>query len=546
MHGDPALADLGHRRVHGGHRLAADNLHTYPGGRVVVEALGEADVLDADRVADAPDDALAVGGVGEAARQLSYVRRLARRQPLLLRREGHRLDAAQEFGDRGRGVDRLSGREECALFHRVEAAELDPVHAHRVGELVHLGLVGEARLYRAEAAHRAAGRVVGVEGDAVDVDVVDDVWARAQRGRVADDRRGGGGVRAAVQDDPGLEVGELAVLRGAVLVGELGRVAVDVAEEGLETVVDDLDGFAGAKGQQAGVDLHRQVLTTAERAADTRQRHPDLVLGQAEHRRDLAQVGVQPLGGDVEVDSAVLGGDRQARLGAEECLVLHAEGVLARDDEVGALASRFDIAPDDRLTVEDVRVVDVADVVVGAVVVDEDRVRRGRGGLVRDDRQFAVLDLDLGGGTARGLRVVGGDDGDRFPVVADLAVGEDRGVLDLQAVVLHVGRQVVVRHDGVDAGQCEGLGRVDRDDLGVRDRGAQDLAPQHVLVPHVRRVRELAGDLEDAVRAERGLADAALGLRALGDLGGRPEGRTLAGHVRPPLPAGPPPAGPRP
>src|SRR5690606_32498479 len=110
-----------------------------------------------------------------------------------------------------------------------------------------------------------------------------------------------GGVGAAVQDDAAGDVGQLAVPGGAVLVVEAGRVAVDVAEEGLEAVVDDLDGFAGAQGEQAGVDLHRQVLAPAEGAAYAGERHAHLVLGQAEHGRDLAQVAVQPLGGDVQV-----------------------------------------------------------------------------------------------------------------------------------------------------------------------------------------------------------------------------------------------------
>jgi hypothetical protein len=307
-------------------------------------------------------------------------------------------------------------------------------------------------------------------------------------------------------------------------------VAVDVAEKGLEAVVDDLDRLARAQCQEAGVDLHRQVLAAAERAADAGERHPDLVLGQAEDGRDLAEVRVQPLGGDVEVHAAVLGRDREAGLRAEERLVLHAEGVLALDDEVRAFPSGCHVAANDRLAVQDVRVRDVAEVVVVAALVDEDRVRRGRGQLVGDDREFTVLDLDLGGCAARGLRVVGGHDRDRLAVVADLAVREHRGVLDLQAVVLHVGRQVVVRHDGVDAGRREGLAGVDGDDLGVRDRGTQDLAPQHVLVPHVGGVRELAGDLEDAVRAEGGLADAALGPGTLGDLGGSAEGSAFAGH----------------
>ena len=253
------------------------------------------------------------------------------------------------------------------------------------GQLVHLRLVREARLDRAEAAHGAAGRVVGVEGDGLDVDVVDDVRADRQGGGVADDRRGGGGVGAAVQHDPALHVGELAVPGGAVLVVELRRVPVDVAEEGLEPVVDDLDGLAGAQRQQAGVDLHRQVLAAAERAADAGERHPHLVLGQAEDRGDLAQVDVQPLGGDVEVDAAVLGGHREAGLRAEEGLVLHAEGVLAGDDDIGPLGGRVDVAADDRLAVDDVGVRDVAGVVVVAALVEQRRAGRGRGGLVGDD-----------------------------------------------------------------------------------------------------------------------------------------------------------------
>lgn len=266
------------------------------------------------------------------------------------------------------------------------------------------------------------------------------------------------------------------------------------------------------------MDLHRQVLAAAERAADAGERHPDLVLGQTEDRGDLPQVGVEPLGRDVEVHAAVLRRHGETGLGSEERLVLHAEGVLAGDDDVGALRGLVGVAAHDRLAVHDVRVRHMAGVVVVAAGVQQRRVRRGRGGLVGDDGQLLVLDLDLGGGAARGLRVVGGDEGHGLAVVAYDAVGEDRGVLDLQTVVPHIGRQVVVGEYGVDAGLGERLRGVDGDDLGVRDRGAQDLAPQHVLVPHVGGVRELAGDLEGAVGPERGLADATLGL--LGEVRG--------------------------
>ena len=50
---------------------------------------------------------------------------------------------------------------------------------------------------------------------------------------------------------------------------------------------------------------------------------------------DLPLVDVQPLGGDVQVDAAVLGRHGQPGLRAEEGLVLHADLVLAGHHDVG-------------------------------------------------------------------------------------------------------------------------------------------------------------------------------------------------------------------
>ena len=56
LDGDESLPDLGGGGVHDGGRLAADDLQPDAGGGVVVEALREADVLDADAIADAAAD----------------------------------------------------------------------------------------------------------------------------------------------------------------------------------------------------------------------------------------------------------------------------------------------------------------------------------------------------------------------------------------------------------------------------------------------------------------------------------------------------------
>ena len=72
------------------------------------------------------------------------------------------------------------------------------------------------------------------------------------------------------------------------------------------------------------MDLHVEVLARPEGAADARQMDPHLLLGEPEARRDLLPVHVEPLGGDEEVDAAVLGGNGQPALRAERGLVLQA------------------------------------------------------------------------------------------------------------------------------------------------------------------------------------------------------------------------------
>ena len=148
----------------------------HAGGGEVVEALRVADVLEADREADAAADALAAGRVAGAAGQADRVARQ-------LLRLGHRQrgGAADHLGDRaaspsiGWPVGSMSpGRE------RVQQPQLDRVDPELGGELVHLRLGGEARLHGAEAAHRAARRVVRVDAGRLDQRVRDLVRADAR------------------------------------------------------------------------------------------------------------------------------------------------------------------------------------------------------------------------------------------------------------------------------------------------------------------------------------------------------------------------------
>ena len=70
------------------------------------------------------------------------------------------------------------------------------------------------------------------------------------------------------------------------------------------------------------MDLHGKVLAAAECAPDAGKVDAHLIGLEPETRRDLVPVDVQPLRRDVDVDAALAVRDRDARLGAEERLVL--------------------------------------------------------------------------------------------------------------------------------------------------------------------------------------------------------------------------------
>ena len=164
-------------------------------------------------------------------------------------------------------------------------------------------------------------------------------WARrrgrTRRWRVGHHRGAAGGVGASVEHHPGAHVDEPPVARRAVLVLHPGRVPVDVPEERLLARVDHLHRAAGVQGEHRHVHLHREVLASPEGPADAGQVQPRQLGRQAQAGGDLALVHVQPLGGDVEVDPAVLGRHGEGRLRPQEGLVLHPDLVLGPHHDLG-------------------------------------------------------------------------------------------------------------------------------------------------------------------------------------------------------------------
>src|SRR5438445_10677641 len=69
--------------------------------------------------------------------------------------------------------------------------------------------------------------------------------------------------------------------------------------------------------------VHAEVFTRAIRPAYAVEMQPYIGWGQAQARRYLVAVHMQPLGGHIQVDAPVLGGDRQSGLRAQHGLILH-------------------------------------------------------------------------------------------------------------------------------------------------------------------------------------------------------------------------------
>ena len=173
------------------------------------------------------------------------------------------------------------------------------------------------------------------------------------------------------------------------------------------------------------MDVHRQVLATAERAADAGQRQPDLVGSETEGRADLALVDVQPLGRDVEVDAADLVRHGEPGLRAEERLVLHPDLVVADDrHDIGVVGAGVHVADPDLEVADEVALrvqlrglsTQLGDVTGQVAVQVEPRApapseRRHR-------LEHVVVDDDLLRRLPRDLGVVGGDQRHRLALVA--------------------------------------------------------------------------------------------------------------------------------
>ena len=316
--------------------------------------------------------------------------------------------------------------------------------------------------------------------------------------------------RAAVVERLHLEAGHRPVLHHADLdVEEPALVAVRVRRVLVGAPLRPLHRAAELPGHQAEHDVLRvQADLVAEAAADVVRDEAELVDPRAErgrhpdraHARHLVVARERPLAGALVVlDERARALERRRREAVEVELVdLH--------DVVGLGERRVDVTP-----VEDARPDDVR----AGVVVEDDLVLQRLLG-VDEHGKLVVLDLDQLGGVARELARRCADGGDRLAHVPH-AAHRERVVLDVPARLdghleerVRVDRDLVARDRPVHAVELERLRDVDRDDLRVRVRGADEVDVAHPMPADVVEERALALDEPPVLLARDRLPDEAL------------------------------------
>ena len=300
------------------------------------------------------------------------------------------------------------------LGHDVLHPEGQRVHAHGLGAVLHVGLVGKGGLGHTIAPHGPGGGPVGEHGPCIALHVVAGIVLGEGAHGLGHDAVSVGGVGPLVGEQLHLSGGKGAVRSEPGHNVEPDGVAHPVGDEGfLPGAVDadaaalDLGGAPGAQG------LIQGVLLVAEAAADIGLYHPDIAPGAAQGLAHHPADDVGDLGGGHHGDPAVF-------LIGEAPVILNV-AVLHRGGVVPALYLDEARLPDGGL------IVALLHVGVLENVIGEGLVELGRAGLhgllgVQHQGKLLILHLQSPDALHGGHLVFRDDHGHVVAVVADVPV----------------------------------------------------------------------------------------------------------------------------
>ncbi len=398
----------------------------------------------------------------------------------------------------------LPGAGAVSLAEHVPEADLPAVDPDLLREQVEDPLDREVRLADTEAAHRAAGRVVGIDGPRLDVDVRHAVGAAGVSGRPLEHLVADARVRPGVPDDAGPEREQVPLLVAAGGVLHPQRVPLRVEADALPAAEGDQDGASGDRRHERRVALDVQVLLRAEGAAGRHLRDAHLLPRKREEGGDLVPVLPGALALRVHVQRPVAVGHGERGLGLEERVLDELRAVRLGDDVRSARERGVHVAPLHARDRENV-----------AARMQERCVLLERVEGVGDRVEHLVLDLHERRRLAGGMTALGRDGGEHVTDVRrHLALGDELSPVlrqgALRALALHVGGG----HHRDDPGVSRRLRRVDPDDARARVVREAERSVQHPGLDEVADVQLVAEREAGALVACRAGADApaALGL----------------------------------
>jgi hypothetical protein len=347
-----------------------------------------------------------------------------------------RSQGLEALGEAGAG-ERLAGRSRIAGTQRVAMAELQPVDAEPVGELVHQRLVGDGGLRHAEAAEGAGRRLVGVDRRAPGAHVGNGVGAHCMDRHAVGDGRSPRGIGAGVEVAGHVAGEQLAIRVGAEARGHPSRMALGARGHAFGPRVDaSRTGGPRCQAATAIKRLHREsslppkpppqaVGTMRTRLGLQPQDLRDLVavhVGRLRRRMDLDPVA------DALAPSRPRARYRRARRSRSRTLP-------SADMRPRSVSKALAASP---------RATRPLSSIVGPGGVQQRRPGRSRR-IDADDGRFGDLPA-IGTSSSRIAndgRAVADQSHDRLAAIAHLPVGEDRLVLDVgidaEAVAGHVG-----------------------------------------------------------------------------------------------------------
>ena len=405
------------------------------------------------------------------------------------------LYGLQRFHETGGLVYDLSVGQLLAGADGVAVADLPGGDADQVGHLIQQAFDAETGLRDAEAAEGAGGRIVGVIGPAVDLEVLIVIRTGGVGAGALQDGAAQRGVSAGVGNDFRSHALDDAVFVAAQAELHLHGMALGMDENAFRAGQLDLHGALGQIGDEGGVVLDGDVLLAAEAAANQTVADFYLFGGQTQHSHGLVLGVVGALVGGEDHHTVAVGiGHGALRL--QEC-VFRPGGREALGQHVFALCNGF-------------RRIAALNVLVGQQIagcVDQRRV--GQHGLARGAHhgQLFVVHPHQLLGLRQDLRRFGGHKADGVAqIVGDIAHGDHGVPVFFQMAHLVLPGNIGGGEDCRDAGERFGFFGMDGQHSGPGIGASDGGAVQHAFHVDIVGIDAGAGDFFRHVHAGDPLA----------------------------------------